>query len=302
MEESVYYFIFFGLLTFGMKAYSRWSNAKTPKEDLLSNKEVEARGNEKFPIWYHLYYPIYIIVMIGFAIGLVILSWFFITSYPYWILSGKEYIALSTNPYGLYLLLLAFFPGILFGGLLLSPLYHIFPDLVRYVEKNQLKQWGIRARANSKSITKQYLKFAVVMSIGIFPLLALAADNYYYVDKESLHYNSFWGVGERSVSLSDLQKIEVGAWPNNGRNASGINWEYILVFNDGERFNLKEADVSDLRELDTFLMTTNTPVEITALRDGAMTWVDSSASQDLKDLFAQVFSRAVKPEQTRDSK
>ena len=289
-SDILYWIVFFGILTFAMKLYTKWSNAKMPKAELLSDKEVEAREKEKFPIWYHLYYPIFIIVMLGFAVGLLLLFWLLITDYPKWILSGKEYIALSTNPYGLYLLILLFFPGMIFGALLLSPLDRIFPGLVRYVEKNQLKQWGMRTRADSKTLIRQHLKLAILLSIITIPLLLLAADNYYYVDERSLHYNSFLGFGENSISLDDLERIEAGAWPNNGKNASGINWEYILVFNNGEKFNLKEAGVSDLKKLDAFLIQKNTPLKVTTLRDGALTWVHNSGSQEFKDFFNQLFT------------
>jgi hypothetical protein len=300
MIEILYTLLFLVVLSLGMKIYSKWLNTKTPKADILSEKEVLTRHNEKFPIWYHLYPLIYIIVMFGFAIGLFVLSWFLIINYPQWMLSGKEYILLSTNPYGMYLSILIFFPGIIFGGFLLYPMYRIFTSLARYVEKNQLKHWDIRVRTSSNFIKKKYLKFAVIMSIFLVPIIALSIDNYYYVDKDSLHYNSFFGFGEKTIPLNNLQKIEVGAWTDGQRNSS-INWRYVLVFNYGERFNLKEANMANLKELDIFLMTKNTPKEITGLTHGAIKWVDDNGSQDLKDLFTQIFSRPGMPDKTYDS-
>ncbi len=298
MDQAIYLIIFFVILILGIGFYTQWSNTQTADSEHISNKDVKSHTNKKFSFENHLSCSIHIIrvgfvvVVVGFAIGLVVLSWFLITSYPQWMLSGKEYIVLSTNPYALYLLLLAFFPGIILGALLLTSLNRIFPGLIHYFEQNQQKQ--LRAKVNSNSTRKQYLKFTIILSVIIVLILALAADNYYYVDKYALHYNSFLGITEKSISLKNLQKIEVGAWQNNGRTSSGlgINWKYILVFNAGEKFNLKEAYTSDLKDLDTYLMEKNIPVEVT-LSYGAMTSIDTYSSQDLRDLFAQVLNRAV---------
>lgn len=226
--------------------------------------------------------------MIGFTLGLVVFFWLFIIKYPQWILAGKEYVVLSTNPNGLYLLLLVFFPGLIFSNFLLSSLINNrFPSFVRYVEKASLENRGIKIKADSRLLDRKFLKLGVVLSVITLPLIMLAADNYYYVDNKELHYNSFLSFGEKSISLDNLLRVEADAWSKDGED---LNWEYLLVFNDNKKFNLKEADLTDLKELDTILFNKGVPLETKTSKVDAMSWVNHNRSQELKDLFSQVFS------------
>ncbi len=292
LENNILYWVMLlGVLL--LLLISKRLNPKTPRTNSVAGKVIATNTKERFPTWYRLRRLIRGVVLIGCGIALFALCWFLVTHYSQWLLSGKEYIALSTNAHAMVSLVLAFFLGLVWGSFLLSPLDRIFSSAAYRLKKNHSKGGNGKTRGNSKSFTKSYRTFTIIFSFLTASLLFLVADNYYYVDQQALHYNSFFGISEKSIPLGKLEKIEVAARKGSSRRfLSGSYWEYVLVFSTGEKFNLREAGATDLKELDTLLMGKNIPVEVTRLDDNARVWVTSNAWPDVQELFKQVLSRS----------
>jgi len=193
-----------------------------------------------------------ILALIVVPIGLIVLSWFLITSYPRWILSNTEYIALSTNPHVFFLLLLIYVPGLI--------------------------------------ILTRSTKTKIVFLMTIVSLLYLAADNYYYIDNQNLHFNPFLGVNEKTISLNELREIEVGIKPNIGRNSWGISWEYILVFTTGDKFEMNEAKASELLNLHDFFLQKQIPFKYTTVHQSALNYLRAGGDTgDYREILNRVF-------------
>jgi hypothetical protein len=284
----ILYGIFFTIFTtWAMNVMIKTFNTKIPKEDLLTEEEVRERLNEKFPVWYKFYFPAYVFLMIGTAVILVFMSNLFISKFPVWVLSDINYLILATNPLALFTVLSVFFPGIVIGSYLMRPIEKIFPNLEKYGEMLQIKQFGLRTKGGAKSVARLFARFGIVTSIISIILVGLAANNYYYIENQNFHYNPFLGFKEVVIPLDNLEKVEVSGFASEGRRKS-FNWEYILIFNTGQKFDMKEAGPINVKRLDTILIERHVPLEIIELSPSAIAWLYNNPSKELFELFKQI--------------
>lgn len=273
----------------GLKAISRIINVVTKKRNKLSKKERDSLIKEKFETKYEIYY---FLTITGFAI---ILFWtmfkggMFLQELQKMLYLRQDMILFSPSTISFPLMFtFSLFLGFGLATTFVTIIEKLSPRLSRRIMQHTVKNFKLYTKSDFQNNLRFVIKYFIILIVIGIPIIFLALNSYSYVTLDGVANNGFFNQKEENLLFNQIEKVKIGFWIE-GRRHPGIEYEYTLIFDSGEKINLKQANMADLSKFHDLLKSKDVLFEVSKFDENAMKWAEKNSPKELVLTMKNIF-------------
>ncbi len=275
--DLIKYEIFFWAVWFALFGlFIRIYNNRVKKSDKLSDEQKKEILKEKFPKKFNLYFDSIVLISIlgGLVIGSLIFFW--LSGFIIRRIENVIYFNYSESSWFLFAMFFLFFGIFLGTGLIISAISIRNPKFGRFILKKQVSRGYSRKPAYIKDYKSSLAVLIALFLFGV-PMLFLALNNYSYVSRDGVTYNSFFSLNEKTLPWDDATKVEITF----STHKDELRIFYFVNFNDGTRINIfKWVSLNEFSQIDAMLRSKGISFDIEPIDDKTMLLIKDKYSAD----------------------